>query len=385
MKIKLMEDAFSEDELKSVVDTFKSGKYTQGEIVKQFEKKFAEWNGSKYAVMVNSGSSANLLMVSMLKEKYRLKDGDEVLVPSVTWPTTVYPLVQYNFFPVFCDVDKSFNLDVNSMKRMISNKTKAVFLVHLLGQPANLEEIRKICDENNLLLLEDCCESTGAKFNKVKIGNFGVMGSFSFYFGHHITTVEGGMIVTNDFELYDLLRSARSHGWIRDSARINNYPSYEDKHYVFDMLGYNLRSTNINAAIGLVQLKKIDEFIKIRLKNHKYFLEKIKDTGLGYQRVNLDETSSFCFALIFKDRKERNFVLKELLSKGIESRPIVAGNLARQPVFKKMHVKMDKTPMADLIDDCGIYIPNNQFITSEKIDYMLESINELLDKIRRNG
>ena len=378
-----MEDAFSQDELRAVVGTFKSGKYTQGEAVGQFEKKFAEWNGSKYGVMVNSGSSANLLMAFLLKQRYRLKDGDEVLVPSVTWPTTVYPIIQNNMSPVFCDVDESFNLDVNSMKIMLSKKTKAIFLVHLLGQSAKLREIKEICEHNNLLLIEDCCESIGAKYEGIKVGNFGAMGSFSFYFGHHITTIEGGMIVTNDFENYDLLRSARSHGWIRDSARIDNYPDYEDKHYVFDILGYNLRSTNINAAIGMVQLSKLDKFIDIRLENHKYFLKKIRNSGIGYQKVALDESSSFCFGLIFKGRKERNLVLRELLAKGIESRPVVAGNLIRQPVFKGMNVKADKTPMADLIDDCGIYIPNNQFMNPKKIDYMIESIKEILNSVRK--
>lgn len=375
-----MENTIHQEEIDAVMECLKSGKQTQGKLVDNFEKKFAEYNQSKYAVMVNSGSSANLLMVFLLKEKYNLKDGDEVLVPSVTWPTTIYPTLQNNLVPVFCDVDESFNLDIRSMQRMITDKTKAIFLVHLLGQPANLKEINKICKEKELILLEDCCESLGANYEGVKVGNFGVMGSFSFYYGHHITTIEGGMIVTNDFELYDLLKSARSHGWIRNSARIDNYPSYENKQFVFDMLGYNLRSTEINAAIGLVQLNKLNKIIQKRLANHKYFLEKIKNMDLKYQNVNLDQTSSFCFALIFKDKETRNKVLKKLPSKGVEARPIIAGNLLKQPVFKNMSLKSDKTPMADLIDECGIYIPNNQFINEEKIDYMLNSIKEILNE-----
>lgn len=382
MKIKLMEDTISKEEVKAAMDCFKSGKYTQGELVNKFEKNFAAWNGSKYAVMVNSGSSANLLITFMLKEKYGLKDGDEVLVPSVTWPTTIYPVIQNNLVPVFCDVDESFNMDIHSMKRVIGNKTKAVFLVHLLGQPANLKEIEEICNERGLLLLEDCCESTGAKFNGVKVGNFGLMGSFSFYYGHHMTTIEGGMIVTDDFELYDLLKSARSHGWIRDSARMDKYPLFKDKRFVFDMLGYNLRSTNVNAAIGIAQLNKLDASIKIRLDNHRHFLEKVSSTDLGYQKVNLKETSSFSFGLLFKNKAERDYILENLQSKGVESRPIVAGNLLRQPVFKNMRVKADKTNMADLIHDCGMYIPNNQFISTKKIDYMINSVNELLGNFK---
>ncbi len=383
MKIKLMENSFGKEELDAVVDCFKSEKYTQGDIVENFEREFAKWNNSKYAVMVNSGSSANLLMAFLLKEKYGLQDCDEVLVPSVTWPTTIYPIIQHNLVPIFCDVDDSFNMDLNSMGRVITDKTKAVFVTHLLGQPANLKDIIKFCDENNLFLMEDCCESLGAKFKGHKVGNFGAMGSFSFYFGHHMTTIEGGMITTQDLEVDDLLRSARSHGWVRGSARADKYPEYEDKNFLFDMLGYNLRSTNINAAMGLVQLKKLDKYIDIRRNNHKYFLDKIKPAGLGYQRVNLDETSSFAFALLFRNRGERNHVLKNLATKGIESRLVITGNLLRQPVFKKIHIKTDKTPMADKIDDCGLYIPNNHFIDKGKIDYMVDSIIELVESYRK--
>jgi len=379
MKIKLMEDSFSKEEFKAVNDCLKSGKYTQGTLVDSFEKKFAAWNGSKYAVMVNSGSSANLLMVCMLKQKYNLRAGDEIIVPAVTWPTTVYPIIQNNFIPVFCDVDESFNLDVSSLKRMISRKTKAVFLVHLLGQPAKIKEIKEVCKEKNIILIEDCCESLGAKHNGTKVGNFGIMGSFSLYFGHHMTTIEGGMIVTDDFELYDLLKSARSHGWIRDSARKDRYPEFENKDFVFDILGYNMRSTDVNAAIGLVQLKKLDNWIRIRTNNHKYFLEKISKTGLGYQKVNLNETSSFSFAILFNNKIERDNMLKRLGSKGIESRPVVAGNLIRQPVFRKVKFRADKLRMADLIHDCGIYLPNNQFMNPKKIDCMIDSVKEQMD------
>jgi CDP-6-deoxy-D-xylo-4-hexulose-3-dehydrase len=383
MKIKLMENAISEEEIDAAIACLRSGEYTQGKLVDSFEKRFAEWNNSKYAVMVNSGSSANLLMAFMLKQKYGLKDGDEVIVPSVAWPTTVYPIIQHNLKPIFCDVDESFNLDIASFKRMISPKTKAVFLVHLLGQPAKVDEIMKICKEKNLILMEDCCESLGATHNGIKVGNFGVMGSFSLYFGHHMTTIEGGMIVTDSFELYDLLKSARSHGWVRGSPRKDLYSNYENKDFLFDMLGYNLRSTNLNAAIGLVQLKKLDESIKIRLNNHRHFLNKIQKLNLKVQKVDLDETTSFSLAVIFNTKEERDYILKSLGKYEIESRPIVAGNLLHQPVFKSLKVKSDKTPMADIIHYRGIYLPNNQFINSEKIDYMVDSIGNLLQDFRK--
>ena len=388
LPIRLMEDSFGEDEFKAVMDCLRSGQYTQGKLVEEFEQKFAQWNNSKYAVMVNSGSSANLLMVFMLNHKFGLQDGDEVIVPCVTWPTTIYPLIQYNLTPVLCEVDEGFNLDPDSLNRMISPKAKAVFLVHLLGQPAKIEEIKRICEKNNLLLIEDCCESLGAIYRGKKVGNFGKMGSFSFYFGHHMTTIEGGMIVTDDAEICDLLKSSRSHGWVRDSPRQHLYPQYENKNFLFDMLGYNLRSTNLNAAIGLAQLAKLDESIKIRIENHRYFLEKVKSLRLKFQQVNLAETTSFCFAILFGSKAERDYILRNISTKEIESRPMVAGNLLRQPVFQSFDVqkmRADRTPFADEIHDCGIYLPNNQFMTKEKIDYMLDSIQQMRKEFSLSG
>ena len=382
MKIKLMEDSITEEEISAINSCLRSGYYTQGSIVEEFERKVASWNGSKYGIMVNSGSSANLLMVDLLKKKHNLQNGDEVLVPSVTWTTTVFPIIQNGLVPVFCDVDQDFAISLESMKRMTSEKTKAVFVVHLLGQSANMTEIKKFCDENGLLIIEDCCESMGATHKDIKVGNFGLMGSFSFYFGHHMTTVEGGMIVTDDFEIYDWLKSTRSHGWIKGTSRMQEYEDHPQKNFLFDMAGYNLRSTNINASIGLMQLSKIDKWIEIRKRNHCYFLGKALSMGFKSQRINAEETSSFCLPLIFDNRKERNYILKNAQNKGIELRPIVAGNLIRQPVFQKMNIKADDTPFSDLINENGIYLPNNQFMTFEKIDYMLNSIKDLQEEFK---
>lgn len=383
MKIKLMEDSITEAEIRAVNDCFSSKEYTQGKLVDEFERKFAEWNGSKHAVMVNSGSSANLLIVFLLKEKYGLKDGDEVLVPAVTWPTTIYPIIQNNLTPVLCDVDDSFNISVESMKRMTTPKTKALFLVHLLGQPADMKEITEFCRKKSIIIAEDSCESTGATYNGTKVGNFGVMSSFSFYFGHHMTTIEGGMITTNDSETYDLLKSARSHGWIRDSPRADKYrKDYENLDFVFDMLGYNVRSTNINAAIGIVQLKKLDSFIETRKKNHRLFKELMsKNKKVTLQKVDPDETSSFSFGIILNSKKERDMLLTELPKQGIECRPVVAGNLLSQPVFGeklKGKFRSDVCKNADRIHNNGLYLPNNQFVNKEKVEYMVSNINKLI-------
>lgn len=385
-----MEDSFTQKEFDAINECLKSGFYTQGKRVEDFEEKFAEWNnGLKYGVMVNSGSSANLLMVAMLKEKYGLKKGDEVLVPAVTWPTTVYPLIQYGLTPVFCDVDESFNISINSMKKMFSEKTKAVFLVHLLGQPADMAEIQQFCNEKKLLMIEDNCESLGAVYDGKKTGAFGEMSSFSFYFGHHITTIEGGMILTNNKETADLLKSVRSHGWVRKSMRAEKYKKqYKNTDFLFDMLGYNLRSSDLNAAIGLVQLEKLNEIIDIRKKNHALFQKAMdRNPNIKLQQVNIDQTSSFCFAILLNSKEERDYLLQKLPEKGIECRPIVAGNLLKQPVFTNLPAnsfKADDCQKANEIHNKGLYLPNNQFINEEQVNYMVKSVNELLKESKRD-
>ncbi len=384
-RINLMEDSFSSQERRAIEECLNSGRYTQGKRVKDFEDKFAKWNGSLAAVMVNSGSSANLLIIEMLKYKYGLQDGDEVIVPAVTWPTTVYPLLQCNLVPVFCDVDETFSLDIESIKRMVSSKTKALFLVHLLGQPANMSAIENFCNLHDLVLVEDNCESTGAMVNGKKTGSFGVMSSFSFYFGHHMTTIEGGMITTNDLDTADLLRSMRSHGWVRGSTRAEKYLEQgRNIDFLFDMPGYNVRSSDLNAAIGLVQLQKIDSWITIRRENHRLFSSLLQNNPhISLQKVNIDQTSSFSLAIILSSPELRDALLQELPKKGIECRPLVAGNLLTQPVFRSHYngkFREDECSYSKIIDSCGMYVPNNQFMGSDEIKYMVGCILEIVTK-----
>ena len=382
-EIKLIHDSFTKEEFNALIDCFKSGYYTQGSVVKEFEEEFAAWSGAKYAVMVNSGSSANLLIITALKEKCNLQDGDEILVPAVTWPTTVYPVIQNNLVPVLCDIGDDFNISLDSMKRMISKKTKALFLVHLLGQPAKMDEITEFCRENNIILVEDCCESLGARYKGKKVGTFGLMGSFSFYFSHHITTVEGGMILTNDFDIYDMLISLRSHGWVRGTARGEKYKAeLPNADFVFDSLGYNLRSTNLNAALGLVQLKKLDDIIAKRNANHKFFMKLMAaNSSIKLQKVNLEEISSFSLAMIAKTKEERDSLLKNLGKEKIECRPIAGGDLSQQPIFKKIphKIRADNCINAGTIHNRGLFLPNNQFLDEQKIKYMVDSVNDILN------
>jgi CDP-6-deoxy-D-xylo-4-hexulose-3-dehydrase len=234
-----------------------------------------------------------------------------------------------------------------------------------------MAEIKDFCGKKSIAVIEDCCESTGAKIGSTKVGNFGLMGSFSFYFAHHMTTIEGGMIVTNDSDTDDLLRSARSHGWVRGSKRADRYPDSIDKKFLFDMLGYNLRSTNLNAAIGLVQLKKLDSYIENRSRCHKHFLQKMIGLNLGVQKVDIDETSSFSLAVICRSKAEKEEMMDKLTKNGVEVRPIVAGNLLKQPVFKSADYRRDKLTQAEIIDSCGFYFANNQAMNAEKISHVV--------------
>jgi len=380
MNIKLMEDSFSQEELRAVQQCFTSGEYTQGKKVREFEEAFAKWNNSKHTVMVNSGSSANLLAIFILKEQFGLNDGDEVLVPAVTWPTTIYPIIQHNLKPVFCDVDESYNISLTSIKKMTTDHTKAIFIVHVLGQPANMGPIMEFCKARNITVLEDCCESLGAAYRGNKVGNLGEMGTFSFYFGHHINTIEGGMITTHSEKLADLLRSARSHGWVRGSPRAKIYEhQFDNLDFVFDMLGYNLRSTNVNAAIGLVQLKKIDQFLSIRKSNHAHFISLLRCAKP--QKVNFQETSSFSLGILLNSEDKRKKLLQQLPKEGIECRPIIAGNLLEQPVFKdklKNMYRADICNMANAIHTRGIYLPNHQKMSSNEIEHMVKTIEKIL-------
>ena len=268
----LADSTFNEDEINAAKAVLDSGRLTMGPEVAAFEKEFATWIGAPHAVMVNSGSSANLLMVDALlrpsKGRPTLQAGDEVLVPALAWPTTVWPLLQLGLVPVFTDIDPiTLAIDVKSAASCVTNKTKAMFLIHVLGQTADMRAIMDFCERHKLLLLEDVCESLGAYDQRQHTGTFGRMGSFSGYFSHHISTIEGGLIVTADVNLYNDLKSLRSHGWIRDRSDRDEWARNNvdiDPRFMFIMPGYNVRPTEIHAAIGRVQLKKLDSMIAAR-------------------------------------------------------------------------------------------------------------------------
>ena len=282
MNYSLVSDSWGIEEVEAINKVIKSNIYTyKGKYVKEFEKKFAQFFNSKYAVMVNSGSSANLISVASLfyKKKQPLKRGDEVIVPTLSWSTTYYPLQQYGLKLRFVDIDlETLNVNVDNIIKACTRKTKLIVAVNILGNPLELSKLRLFCKKKKIYLMEDNCESMGAKINGKYTGTFGIVNTFSTFFSHHISTIEGGLILTDDFEVYNLLLSLRSHGWTRDLSKNFYLKKDQNKYenYCFTVPGYNVRPTNLNAAIGIEQLKKLKKLIDIRRKITNFLIKFLK-------------------------------------------------------------------------------------------------------------
>lgn len=371
------------DRIKMAKFSLFSDKFTNGGKVKEFEKRWSDWLGSKYSLYVSSGSTANYLLLSAVKELYGLKDGDKVLVPSCTWVTNIGPVIQLGFTPIFCDINlNNFSfceIDLEYISK-IHPDIKLIFITHLIGYSANNEKCRELFPE--ALILDDICESHGCKDplgNKRGSNSLGA--TFSFYFGHHMTTIEGGMISTNNYELYDLMRMKRSHGLARESENFDKYVgqySNISKQFLFVTDGYNFRNHEICAVLGLNQLKRLDEYIKIRNNNFKKFIELLqKYQNLFYSIQINDQCSNFCFPLICKTKDTADKLKKQFDNNGIEHRPIIGGNLLKQPFLKKENITTQKEILnVDIVHNNGIYLGNNQFVGNSEID--------LLEKIIKN-
>ena len=357
-------------------------RYTQFEKVKLFEKEWSKWQGCKYSVFVNSGSSADLIMLDAVKEFNNIPDDSEVIVPAVTWTTNITSVIQAKLKPVFVDInldDLSFNY--SNLERAISPKTRIILVTHLIGLPANIEIIKFIANKHNLVVLEDCCESHGAVFNNIKVGNHGIAGTFSFYWGHHMTTVEGGMLCTDIDELNDLFILKRSHGLARelDSSKHEfykkKYPEI-DFNFLFLTHGYNFRNSELHATIGIEQLTQLDRYIKIRNANYEKFVKIVSLIEDKIFLFNSEGISSFCLPFIFKEIKDKNLLQSKFLDNQIETRPIISGNLLRQPCFKSYENYSD-FPNAEVLHQNGFYIGNNQFVNDERLDIL----NNILKKV----
>ena len=346
----LIETTYSKEEILAMMDVLVTDRLTMGKNVSQFEEYFAKYVGTKYAIMVNSGSSANLLSMAVATNPSRknfLKPGDKVIVPNVCWSTSVFPILQMNLVPVFVDVNpQTLNMDIHHLKSIMTSEIKGIVAVHILGNSTDMDELMKIVKDNNLFLMEDTCESLGSTYNNQYLGTFGDFGSYSFYYSHHITTVEGGMVVCNNDEDYELLKCIRAHGWTRylkDKVEIENEYSDIDPRFLFVNTGYNLRPMETQGAMGIIQLKKLNEKNRNRVTNYKNItINLLNDNrNKGYFSVpsatNNCSPAWFCMPMIMSSDISHLYkkFLSYLTENGVENRPIVTGNFTRQPVCKK--------------------------------------------------
>lgn len=364
----LAHDSWDERELDALQEVIKSRQFTMGPKVAEFETAIAKFHNRKHAVMVNSGSSANLLMIAALIFTGDLKRGDEVIVPAVSWSTTYTPLQQYGLVPLFVDVDAFGNIEYEDVEAyIIGEKVKAVFAVNLLGFAADLPRLKTLCADNDVILLEDNCESFGAKTyydNDKLTGTYGKMASLSFFFSHHLSTMEGGMILTDDPYLADILRSLRAHGWTRDLKGTDLYhPTgipFEDN-FKFVTPGYCVRPLEFSAAVGLVQLEKWPELHKARLKNAKVFTDLFKDRETVLIPMYEENSTWFGFPMLVDSGKTRRQLIQICEWKGIDTRPIVAGNFLNQPVIRYFEqiYETGSYRNAERIDKCGLFFGND--------------------------
>lgn len=362
-----------------------SDRFTNGKKVRKFESEWNNWLGSDFSLYVSSGSTANYLLLSAVKELYNLKNGDKVLVPACTWVTNVGPVIQLGFTPIFCDINlDNFSFceeDLNYISK-IHPDIKCIFVTHLIGYSANNEKYKELFPD--AIILDDICESHGCLSpDGSKRGSNSLGATFSFYFGHHISTVEGGMVSTNNYELYDLMRLKRSHGLARESERYNFYAEkYPDvsKQFLFVTDGYNFRNHEICAVLGSSQLKRLDYYIEKRNKNYSKFIELVSKYPNSFYIPLIPKTcSNFCFPLICKSKELADKIRGLFDEVGIEHRPIISGNLLKQPFLSEYQITTQKDNLnVDYIHTNGIYLGNNQFVGDKELSLLksvLESCN----------
>jgi len=370
----LMKDCITQEDKDSLVNFIQtSNRYTNGPKVKEFEKQWSEWLGVKHSLFVSSGSTANTLLLSAIVEKYNLKRGDKVLVPAMTWVTNIAPVIQLGLEPIFCDVEpNTFSFDLEHLDKLSKEHTdiKVVFVTHLFGVAANINEFKKIIP--NAIYIEDCCESHGAMLNDKKVGTLSEGSTFSSYFGHHMTTVEGGFVSTDNTELYELMKAKRSHGLAREcSTEVyerykKEYPEVDER-FMFVTDGYNLRNTEFGAVLGLSQLPRLDSMIERRREICDIFVSILNKYDDIFHIPNFDGNSSFCLPFILNNKNMKKDLQEYLEDSGLETRPLCSGNLLRQPFLKDYSLDIDN-PKVDYLHFNGFFIGNNHLITDDDIE-----------------
>ena len=402
--IKYAGRVYDEKEMISLVDSALDFWLTAGRFAKQFEEKFAKFLGVKHCILTNSGSSANLLAISALTSpklgERRLKPGDEVITIACAFPTTVNPIIQNNLIPVFVDVDVgTYNIQTDKIEGAISNKTKAIFLAHTLGNPFNLDKILEICKKYNLWLIEDNCDALGSKYNGQYTGTFGSIATFSFYPPHHITMGEGGALVTNDVQLKRLIESFRDWGrdcWCEPGCdntcgkrfkwKLGSLPFGYDHKYIYTHIGYNLKITDMQAAIGVEQLKKLTLFIKARKKNFKFLYEGFKKFDKYFILPKIEpKADPSWFGFLITVRKDAGFtrdeIVKYLENNRIATRMLFAGNIIRHPSFEDIKYRIyGNLNNTDFITNNTFWLGVYPGLSSEMIEYIINKIEEFIKK-----
>ncbi len=384
----LMENNITAEDLDDLIVFLKGNPIlTQSENVREFEKEWSEWLGVKHSVFVNSGASANLITLAAIREVYG--EGGEVIVPPLGWISDIASVLQNGFTPVFADINpRTLAMDEDSIISKITPETKAVLLIHVQGFNGLTERLLKVLEDRDILLVEDVCESHGAEFKGKKCGNFGLASNFSFYFAHHMSTIEGGMVCTDDDRLYQVLRMLRSHGMLRESTDENVKERYISEHsdlsphFIFTMPAYNVRNTEIGGVLGRTQLKKLDANNDKRKRNFAMFLDGL-DSEKYYTDFELEGSCNYAFNLILKnpDTDLRDRVEKMMIENKVEFRrgSSGGGNQLRQPYLKKIvpHGEYKNYPNVEHIHFFGYYIGNYPDLSETKIKSFCQQLNEL--------
>ena len=386
MRFELSSSTWNEEERQAIMDVMSSNMFTMGKKVAEFEDKFSKHFGMKYAVMANSGSSANLIALASLfyRRENPLRRGDEVIVPCISWATTFHPLQQYGLKLKFVDIDlHTLNMDVKELQKAITKQIRMVVAVSILGNPCQFDEITRLCRENDLILFEDNCESMGARFNGKYTGTFGLVNTFSTFFSHQISTMEGGLVLTDDKEIYNLLKSIRNHGWTRgqdeDSCIFEKRDDDFFEAYRFILPGYNVRPGEIHGAIGSKQLDKLEGFLKTRRENAKHFVSLFKNDERFIIQREVGKSSWFSFTMIINPQlnTNRKKVLQRLKDAGIEHRIITGGNILRHDVIKYYDYSVTKSTNADLVHYNGFFVGNFPYDIRDKIDYLYKTLKTI--------
>lgn len=384
----LMRNNIVREDLDAVIELLRrdDAMLTQSSNVREFEREWSQWLGVKHSVFVNSGSSANLVTMAALRE---LRGGGEVIVPTLTWVSDIASVLQCGFEPVFVDIDeRTLGMDTAEVLRKITPRTRAVFLTHILGYNALDDRLLRGLEERRIPLIEDACESHGATFKGRKVGSFGLMSNFSFYYAHHMSTVEGGMVCTNDGELYETVRMLRSHGMVRESQSPDVRRRYEQKHpdlnpdFIFAFPAYNVRSTEINAVLGRTQLKRLDANNHRRTENLRTFLANL-DPKRYRTDFALEGSCNYAFTLVLKEPDQRfaDAVMKALREAGVEFRRGTSGggNQLRQPYLRRIvgEEAWKKYPKVDHVHFFGMYIGNYPDLEHERILELCALLNQV--------